>query len=78
MKAFESLKYYVFTIRRLKQGKKFTALRHWAKTVKVGALAAFKVYQQYRKDKRRLYNQVLAERLRVMNQQLVFKISKVG
>jgi len=78
MKALESLKFYTFTIRRVKTNKKYASLRHWAKQVKRSVLSALKAYSKYKQHKKQLYKQVLTDRERHLKQQMVFKICKVG
>jgi len=78
MKAFESLKYFLFTLVPIEKAKNFRALRFWSKTLSRKCWSTLKAYSSHRKNKTKLYNLALIERNKRIKQALVFKLMKVG
>ena len=70
MKAFESLKYFLFTLVPIEKAKNFRALRFWSKTLSRKCWSTLKAYSSHRKNKTKLYkltNSVLENELICMN-----------
>ena len=55
MKAFESLKYYVFTLRKKKSLKTYKSLKKWSKTTAAKVYYALEAYKDQKKVKNAIY-----------------------
>ena len=78
LKVIESLKHYTFSLRKKKTLKKYRALRKWGQNASSKVFFALKAYKNQKQLKRQIYDKVLEDRNRVVKQQLLFKIMKVG
>lgn len=66
MKAFESLKYFAFTLRKNKTFKIVKSLKKWSNNLTVKGFYALRVYAKQQKDKKAKYDAILLERKKIM------------
>ena len=59
MKAFESLKYFAFTLRKNKTFKTIKSLKKWSANLTVKAFYALRVYAQRQKEKKAKYEGII-------------------
>lgn len=68
MKAFESLYYFTFTLRKNKAHKSMRSLKKWSTDLQVKTFYSLKAYASQQKAKKAKYDEILKDRKRAMRQ----------